>query len=180
MTLARALLIGAFLTTAGWGQSSIAQKRKAAPSIVAPPPPSCPPDTDRYADWLAKSARATKDVGTAVPDDAVHEVRQDRLRQAIALADTAEIVPLSDREVDELLQNTPAIDRRNGRPFLMRNVVPALPSKLELEIVSVRLVGSRLWISGGVIGCDEFRKAPVVIYLPTSPTGVDIMASEIF
>lgn len=178
MMLSRVLLIGALLALGSREAPSIAQKRKAAPPIVAPPPPSCPPDTDRYADWLSKGDRATNDLGVAVPDDAIHEVRQDRLREAIALADMAEIVPLSDREADELVQRTPEPARRNGRPFLVRNVVPGPIA--HLRFVSVGLVGSRLWIQAGVIGCGGFRKSPVVIYLRTEPTGVDITASAIF
>ena len=97
MTLARALLIGALLTTARWGQSSIAQKRKAAPSIVVSPDFPCPPATNRYSDWLLKGGWPNNDPGPLVPGDAIHEVRQERLPEAIALADAAEIFPLSDR-----------------------------------------------------------------------------------
>lgn len=134
----------------------------------------CPPDVDRYADWV-QSRPGTPQQISPIAKAAIHEVGAARRAQAVEMLEKAEIVPLGLDQAKDLVGDIPEAAAAEGQPYLIRNVVPSFVSSLGGPASLLR-VGSALWIRAALIGCGGFFKNPLVVFLPFTPTRVDIQA----
>ncbi|WP_336974410.1 hypothetical protein [Sphingobium aromaticiconvertens] len=154
-----------------------AQKHSASPILIEAWS-NCPPDIDRYGDWISNRPPLEGE-RNAVPNDAVHEVVQSQRERAVALLNDAEIVALTFTHAEELAGEMPTQSAQYGKPFLIRNVVPSFIGGLRGPVRLDR-VGSALTIRAGLFGCGGFFKNPLVVFLSSAPTRVDMQVSAIW
>jgi hypothetical protein len=155
-----------------------AKKPQAAP-IVREPWENCSPDVDSYRDWLPNRLQPDGEM-TAVAKDAIHEVSVGQRARASALLENHEVIALTGAQAMELVGSGEMLSEGTGNPFLIRNVVPSFVDSLGSPAIGLNRVGSKLVIRAGLYGCGGFLKNPLVVFLPFTPTQVDMQVSAIW
>lgn len=148
-------------------------------SVVVEPRNNCPPDVDRYREWIASRPLPTGD-RTPVAKEAIHGVIADRRADAVQLLGDKEIIALTDTQATDLIGTVVSSADPSATPYLIRNVVPSFAESLISSAIGLDRVGSNLVIRAGLFGCGGFLKNPLVVFLPFAPTRVDMNVSAIW
>jgi hypothetical protein len=103
--------------------STVDAKPTTAVAIVREPWKSCPPDVDRYTDWLPNRPKPDGEIAP-VPKDAIHEIATGQRAYAIGLLEYQEVIALTRVQAMHLVENGGSLVEGVGDPYLIRNVVP--------------------------------------------------------
>jgi hypothetical protein len=140
---------------------------------------SCPPDTDGYSAWLLTSNSLAGD-RKAIPDDDIFEVTESQKTAAISLLSQEAFVKLSPEQSYDLTGGKAKGRESQSEAFLIRNVVPDFLALLKAGPVRLEHIGTGLQISAGLFGCGGFKKNPLVVYLASAPSQIDMQVSAIW
>lgn len=146
---------------------------------VSEPWESCPADTDGYSAWLSTSSSLAGD-RKAIPEGQIFEVTESRKDAAISLLSQDVFVELSSEQLHDLTGGESVIPEIRRKAFLIRNVVPNFLSLLKAGSVRLQQIGAGIQISAGLFGCGGFKKNPLVVYLASAPSQIDMQVSAIW
>ena len=140
---------------------------------------SCPADTDGYSAWLSTSSSLAGD-GKAIPEGEIFEVAESRKAAAISLLSQESFVQLSPEQSHDLTGGKSKGPEIHSKAFLIRNVVPDFLALLKAGPVRLEHIGTGIRITAGLFGCGGFKKNPLVVYLASAPSQLDMRVSAIW
>lgn len=130
--------------------SADARKRGTTP-IVVDPRPNCPPDADRYQEWITSRPPPTGDK-IPIAKEAIRGVIADRRAEAVQFLEDKEVVALTEAQATGLTGTVLSSADPSAAPYLIRNVVPSFVESLSSSAIGLDRVGSNLVIRAGLFG----------------------------
>lgn len=154
-------------------------KNNAARVITFEPWKSCPADTDGYTAWLT-TRNVLEGNKAAIPDGDIFEISESQKSVAISLLSKNSFIPLSPDQSRDLTNGATKGREGQNQAFLIRNVVPDFLALLKAGPVRLERIGTGIQISAGLFGCGGFKKNPLIVYLPSEPSEIEMRVSAIW